>query len=63
MINLRRLGLRGKEFERACTVTIRVKLLKIGAVVRPNTRRVRVLLASYHPFKAVFLTTACTLAP
>ena len=46
MINLRRLALVGTELERACTATIRVKLLKIGAELMRNTRRVRVLLAS-----------------
>ncbi|KAH1282161.1 hypothetical protein KXX11_003896, partial [Aspergillus fumigatus] len=63
MINLRRLGLQGTEFERACTATIRVKLLKIGAAVLRNTRRVRLLLASHHPFKHVFLSAARALAP
>lgn len=63
MINLRRLGLQGTELERACTATIRLKLLKIGAAVLRNTRRVRLLLASHHPFKDVFLTAARALAP
>jgi hypothetical protein len=63
MINLRRLALQGTELERACTATIRVKLLKIGAAVLRNTRRVRLLLASHHPLKNVFLTAARALAP
>lgn len=63
MINLRRLGLQGTELERACTATIRVKLLKIGAAIVRNTRRVRLLLASHHPFKHVFLSAARALAP
>jgi len=63
MINLRRLALRGTELERACTATIRVKLLKIGAAVVRNTRRVRLLLASQHPLKHVFMTAARALAP
>jgi hypothetical protein len=63
MISLRRLALQGTELERACTATIRVKLLKIGAAVVRNTRRVRVLLASQHPLKHVFLSAACALAP
>ena len=63
MINLRRLALQGTELERACTATIRVKLLKIGAAVLRNTRRVRLLLASHHPLKDVFLTAARALAP
>lgn len=63
MINLRRLGLRGTELAQACTATIRTKLLKIGAAVLRNTRRVRVLLASAHPMKHVFITAARALAP
>ena len=63
MINLRRLALQGTELERACTATIRIKLLKIGAAVLRNTRRVRLLLASRHPLKHVFLTAARALAP
>ena len=63
MINLRRLGLQGTELERACAATIRIKLLKIGAAVVRNTRRVRLLLASHHPLKQVFLSAARALAP
>ena len=63
MINLRRLALQGTELERACTATIRTRLLKIGAAVLRNTRRVRLLLASQHPLKHVFLSAARALAP
>ena len=63
MINLRRQALAGTELARACTATIRVRLLKIGAAIVRNTRRVRVLLASQHPLKHVFLTAARALAP
>jgi Transposase DDE domain group 1 len=63
MINLRRLALQGTELANACTATIRTRLLKIGAAILRNTRRVRVLLASAHPTKQVFLTAAHALAP
>jgi len=63
MINLRRLALAGTELAQACAATIRLKLLKIGAAVLRNTRRVRLLLASQHPLKHVFLTAAQALAP
>ena len=63
MINLRRLGLHGTELAQACTATIRTKLLKIGAAVVRNTRRVRVLLASAHPMKHVFMAAANALGP
>ena len=63
MINLRRLALTGTALAQACTATIRTRLLKIGAAIVRNTRRVRVLLASAHPMKHVFLTAARALAP
>lgn len=63
MINLRRLALSGTELAQACTAKIRTKLLKIGAAVVRNTRRVRVLLASAHPMKHVFMLAARALAP
>ena len=63
MINLRRLALQGTELATACTATIRTRLLKIGAAVLRNTRRVRVLLASAHPMKHVFITAARALSP
>lgn len=63
MINLRRLGLQGTELAKACTATIRARLLKIGAAVLRNTRRVRVLLASAHPMKHVFIIAARALSP
>ena len=53
----------GTELAQACTATIHTKLLKIGAAVLRNTRRVRVLLASAHPMKQVFLAAACALGP
>ena len=63
MINLRRLALRGTELAQACTATIRIRLLKIGAAIVRNTRRVRVLLASSHPMKHVFIIAARALSP
>jgi hypothetical protein len=63
MLYLRRLALKGTELERACADTIRLKLLKIGAAVIRNTRRIRLLLASAHPMKHVFLVAARALAP
>ena len=63
MQRLRELALKGTELERAAAATIRVRLLKIGAAVLRNTRRVRVLLASHHPLRSVFLSAAQALAP
>jgi len=54
---------KGTELERAAATTIRVRLLKIGAAVLRNTRRVSVLLASHHPLRSAFLSAAQALAP
>jgi hypothetical protein len=62
MINLRRLALQETELAKACTATIRTRLLKIGAAIVRNTRRVRLLLASQHPLQHVFLAAARALA-
>jgi hypothetical protein len=51
---VRRLGLAGTELARAQAGTIRLKLLKIGAVVLRNTRRVRLLLSSSYPYQSIF---------
>jgi hypothetical protein len=63
MQRLRTLALAGTELARASAATLRVKLLKIGAVIVRNTRRVRILLASHHPLREVFLSAAHALAP
>lgn len=60
---MRRLALRGTELARAQAGTIRLKLLKIGAVIVRNTRRVRILLSSAYPHQALFLKVAARLAP
>ena len=63
MQRLRELALQGSELERATAATIRVRLLKIGAAVMRNTRRIRVLLSSHHPMRDVVLGAAQALAP
>jgi hypothetical protein len=63
MQRLRELALKGTELERATAATIRTRLLKIGAAIVRNTRRVRVLLASHHPLRVLFLSAAQALAP
>lgn len=54
MERLRALALAGTELARAQVNTIRLKLLKIGAVVIRNTRRVRLLLSSSCPYQSIF---------
>ena len=60
---IRRLALHGTDLARAQVGTIRLKLLKIGAVILRNTRRVRFLLASNCPYRDLFTLVARRLAP
>jgi len=46
---LRRIGLHGTDFAHATCGTIRLKLLKIGALVRISVRRIRIAMASACP--------------
>jgi len=59
---IRRLALQGTELARAQCGTIRLKLLKIGAVVVRNTRRVRFIFSSAYPLQALFFQTVARLA-
>lgn len=54
MESIRRLVLTGTEFAHAQVTTIRLKLLKIGAVIVRNTRRIRFLLSSAYPHQTIF---------
>ena len=60
---IRRLALHGTALARAQVTTIRLKLLKVGAVILRNTRRVRFLLASTCPYQDLFRLVARRLAP
>ncbi|MFQ5959386.1 MAG: IS1380 family transposase [Alphaproteobacteria bacterium] len=60
---IRRLALAGTELARAQVRTIRLKLLKIGAVMLRNTRRVRFLLSSASPYQELFAAAAARLKP
>ena len=51
---IRRLGLCHTDLAKARCDTIRLKLLKIGAVIIENTRRVRFLLSSAYPWQNLF---------
>jgi len=55
---IRRLGLKGTELARAQCGTIRLKLLKIGAVIRRNTRRIYFHLSSACPYQKLFFRVA-----
>ena len=58
MEQLRRLALRGTELARATPGRIRNELLKIGAVVTRNTRRIRFMLSESFPRKELFVAVA-----
>ena len=49
MAALRRLGLKATNLATATCGSIRLKLLKIGALVRVSVRRVKIAMASAHP--------------
>jgi Transposase DDE domain group 1 len=51
---LRRLALRETELQNATAGTIRLKLLKLGALVTVSVRRIKVAIASACPLKCVF---------
>jgi hypothetical protein len=51
---LRRTALKGTAFETATTNTIRVRLLKIGTILKITTRRIVLSFASAFPNAAVF---------
>lgn len=54
MERMRALALAGTELARAQVSTIRLKLLKIGAVVLRNSRRVKLLLSSSYAYQKIF---------
>ena len=60
---LRRTALAGTELTRAQATTIRVKLLKIGAVVVGSVRRIVPHLSGSYPLKALFEQTVRRLVP
>ena len=54
MAALRRIGLAGTELSRATCGTIRLKLLKIGALITKSVRRVKIAFASACPHQTIF---------
>lgn len=51
---LRRIALEHTQFAKASCGTIRLKLLKIGALVKISVRRIKVAMASGHPHQTEF---------
>ena len=60
---LRRVALHGTALARAQCGTLRLKLLRIGAIVLRNTRRIRLLLSSAYPNRELFCLVAARLKP
>lgn len=58
---MRRLALAGTTIARALPQTIRLTLLKIGAVITRNTRRIKVMMSSACPHQDLFKTVALRL--
>jgi Transposase DDE domain group 1 len=58
---LRRIGLQHTRFDNASCGTIRLKLLKIGALVSVSVRRIKIAMASGCPAAAVWGTAALRL--
>jgi hypothetical protein len=54
MNGLRRWGLQATALATAQVGTIRLKLLKVGALVRVTVRKVWVRMASSYPYQALF---------
>jgi hypothetical protein len=51
---LRRLGLKGTQWAQAQVDTIRLKLFKIGAIVRISVRRILLQMSSAYPWKDIY---------
>ena len=63
MVGLRRLALSGTVLARATCATLRLKLVKIGAVIVRSATSVRAHLSSHHPCREVFLHACGVLSP
>jgi hypothetical protein len=59
---LRRIGLHDTDFATATCGTIRLKLLKIGAIVHFSVRRIKIAMASACPAARDWLRAAIRLA-
>jgi Transposase DDE domain group 1 len=59
---LRRIALKHTQFAQATCGTIRLKLLKIGALVRVSVRRIKVAMASGYPYRNEFALAHLRLA-
>jgi len=63
LMALKNTALKATEFTKAQCSTIRLKLLKIGAVVIRNTRRIKFLASSSYPYQDLFIKITQKLCP
>mgnify|MGYP003637744575 CR=1 FL=1 len=63
MAGLRRLALAGTAWARATCASLRLKLVKVGAVIVCTASGVRVRLSSHHPGRDLFIHAHRALAP
>ncbi|KKL29052.1 hypothetical protein LCGC14_2369020, partial [marine sediment metagenome] len=61
MSAMRRIGLAETPFERAQCNTIRLKLLKIGALVRITVRKIWISFSSSYPYRDQFMAVLCNI--
>lgn len=59
--HIRRVALKNTRLAQATSATIRNKLIRIGAVVLRNTRRIRLHLSTASPHQELFALVACRL--
>jgi hypothetical protein len=59
---LRRIGLAHTQFAKASCGTIRLKLLKIGALVRTSVRRIKLAMSSAFPYQVEYRAAHAALA-
>ena len=60
---LRRVGLHGTDLANATCESLRLKLLKIGALVKVSVRRIHVSMTSAHPFQEEWRLAQARLRP
>lgn len=58
-----RAHLKNTRFERMSASNLRLELIKVGAVIIRNTRRIRVLMSDNYPYKAELSALVQRLAP
>jgi len=63
MSAIRRIALKGTSLAKAQCGTIRLKLLKIGAIIIRNTRKIKFLLSSSYPYQDLFCKIHHKLCP